>query len=159
MPARAPTSANKKPTILHIPKVARYFVVDNAVFSEARLSWDARGLMGYLLSKPDDWRVRLYDLVAHGPAGVHKIQRMLRELEDAGYLHRKRVKRANGAFDWETIVFETPSLNPLAARHPEFPDARARIPRLVAKNPRGDPENPRADPENPDELANYGGSP
>jgi hypothetical protein len=152
MPDRHPKPANYRATIIRLEKVARYLVVDNALFSEAQLSWEARGLMGYLLSKPDDWRVRLYDLVAHGPAGVHKIQRMLRELEDAGYLHRKRVKRSNGAFDWETTVFETPSLNPLAARPPKFPDARARIPRLVAKNPRGDPENP-------DDLGDNGSSP
>ena len=152
MPGRAPKSPNKKPTIIHIPKVARYFVVDNALFSDAQLSWEARGLMGYLLSKPDDWKVRFYDLVAHGPAGQHKIQRMLRELEDAGYLRRKRVKRPNGAFDWESIVFEAPSLNLVAARRPKFADARARIPRLVAKKPRGDPENP-------DNLAGFPGSP
>jgi hypothetical protein len=152
MPGRASKSPNKKPTIIHGPKVERYFVVDNALFSDAQLSWEARGLMGYLLSKPEDWRVRFYDLVAHGPAGQHKVQRMLRELEDAGYLRRKRLKRPNGAFDWETTVFETPSLGPVAARHPEFPDGRARIPRPAAKKPRGDPEIP-------DDLANYQSSP
>lgn len=148
MPGPGSPSENHKATIIRLEKVARYFVVDNAVFSDAQLSWEARGLMGYLLSKPDDWKVRLYDLVAHGPAGVYKMQRLLRELEHGGYLRRRRLKRPNGAFDWETTVFESPSLNPVAARHPEFPDGRARIPRPAAKNPRGDPENP-------DDLANY----
>ena len=78
MPCRSKKPANYKATIIRLEKVARYFVVDNALFSDAQLSWEARGLMGYLLSKPDDWRVRLYDLVAHGPAGQHKIQRIVR---------------------------------------------------------------------------------
>ena len=152
MPGRGSKPANDKATIIRLEKVARYFVVDNTLFSDAQVSWEARGLMGYLLSKPDDWRVRLYDLVAHGPAGQHKLQRILRELEEAGYLRRKRVKRPNGAFDWETTVFETPLLNPLAARHPEFPRGRPRIPRRAAKKPRGDPENS-------EDLADYRGSP
>ena len=75
-PPRA-ENPNQKLTIIRGPKVAHYFVVDNALFCDERLSWEARGLMGYLLSKPDDWKVRLYDLVARGPAGVHKIQRIL----------------------------------------------------------------------------------
>jgi len=152
MPGRGSKPANDKATIIRLEKVARYFVVDNTLFSDAQVSWEARGLMGYLLSKPDDWRVRLYDLVAHGPAGQHKIQRMLRELEESGYLSRKRVKRLNGAFDWETTVFETPSLNPFAGRRPKFPRGRPRIPRGVAENARGDPENP-------DDLADCQGSP
>jgi len=152
MSGRTSKPANYKATIIRLEKVARYFVVDNALFSDTQLSWEARGLMGYLLSKPDDWRVRLYELVARGPAGQHKIQRMLRELENAGYLNRKRVKRRNGAFDWETTMFETPSLNLLAARHPKFPRGRPRSPRGVAETARGDPENS-------DDLADYQGSP
>jgi hypothetical protein len=133
MPGATLNSPNKRPTIIRGPKFAHYFVVDNALFSDERLSWEARGLMGYLLSKPDDWKVRLYDLVARGPAGVHKIQRILRELEAAGYLRRVRLKRSNGAFDWETTVCEVPILSPIAANPGKFARPHARIPRGDAK--------------------------
>jgi len=97
-------------TIVRLAKVDRYFVVDNALFSDDRISWEARGLMGYLLSKPDDWQVRLHDLIRHGPAGEHKIRRMLRELQARGYLRRERIKRLDGTFAWETTIYEVPAL-------------------------------------------------
>jgi hypothetical protein len=96
--------------IVRIPKVEKYFVVDNALFSDDRLSWEARGLMGYLLSKPDDWQVRIHDLMRRGPAGEHKVRRMLRELQELGYLRRERIQRYDGTFAWETTIYEVPSL-------------------------------------------------
>ena len=114
MTKHAAVSPDQKPTIIRLRKVANFLVVANALFSDERLSWEARGLMGYLLTKPDNWRVRVYDLVAHGPAGVHKIRRMLRELEDTDYLRRRLIRRRDGTFDWETVVYEVPSLNPRA---------------------------------------------
>lgn len=94
-------------------KTERYVIVDNALFEDARLSWEARGVMGYLLSKPDNWQVRTYDLKLHGPAGAHKIGRILNELEQAGYLRRERVALPDGTFDWITAVYEAPSINPI----------------------------------------------
>ena len=97
-------------TILRVPKREKYFKVANSVFSDSRLSWEARGVMGYLLSKPDDWQVRLHDLIRQGPAGEHKMRRILRQLEAARYLHRERFRRADGTFDWFFVIFEDPSL-------------------------------------------------
>ena len=96
--------------IFRLEKTENYARIANSVFEDRRLSWEARGLMGYLLTKPDDWKVRLYDLIAQGPAGVHKIRRMLRELEEVGYLYRKRLRRKDGTFGWIVFVLENPSL-------------------------------------------------
>ena len=97
-------------TILRLPKQEKYFKVANSVFEDENLSWEARGLMGYLLSKPDNWQVRLHDLVRRGPAGPDKIRRLLRELEAARYLYRSRVRQADGTFGWIFVIFEHPSL-------------------------------------------------
>ncbi len=105
-----PVKATLDATIVRAPKLEKYFKVANAVFSDERLSWEARGLMGYLLSKPDDWQVRLHDLVRRGPAGEHKIRRMLRELDAAGYLRRERFRRFDGTFSWTFTIFEDPAL-------------------------------------------------
>jgi hypothetical protein len=96
--------------IFRLEKTEHYARIANSVFEDRRLSWEARGLLGYILSKPDDWKVRLFDLVARGPAGEHKLRRMLRELEAAGYLYRRRYRRADGTFEWIVIVLEHPSL-------------------------------------------------
>jgi hypothetical protein len=95
--------------ILRVPKEGNFTILDNHLLTDERLSWEARGLLSYLLSKPDDWQVRLYDLVRRGPAGEHKVTRILRELQAAGYLRRHRMRRADGRFEWITLVVERPS--------------------------------------------------
>src|SRR5574340_412573 len=100
-------------TILRLPKKDKYFKVANSVFNDENLSWEARGVMGYLLSKPDNWQLRVVDLERRGPAGQDKIRRILRELEAAGYLRRERFRRRDGTFGWFILIFEHPSLSKL----------------------------------------------
>jgi hypothetical protein len=109
-----PVKPTIEPTIVRAPKIRGYFKAANAVFSDERLSWEARGLMGYLLSKPDDWQVRLHDLLRRGPAGQHKIRRMQRELEAYGYLRSRRFRRDDGTFSWTFTIYEDPGLAPLS---------------------------------------------
>jgi DnaD/phage-associated family protein len=97
---------------IRVRKDARYFSASNEPFNDKRLSWEARGLMGYLLSKPNDWIVRMTDIDNQGPAGSRKIKRMLAELRMYGYMTRIRTKLENGKFEWATEVYESPSQNP-----------------------------------------------
>ena len=64
-------------SIIRVRKDARYFTASNEPFIDKRMSWEARGLMGYLLTKPDNWTVRIDDLVKQGPAKLTKLRRML----------------------------------------------------------------------------------
>jgi DnaD/phage-associated family protein len=104
-------------TTIRVKKDARYFSASNEPFNDKRLSWEARGLMGYLLSKPDNWEVRKADLEEQGPAGDHKLRRMLAELRKYGYMNRIRVTKGGGKFDWITEVYESPSQNPKAGKN------------------------------------------
>jgi hypothetical protein len=70
------------------------------------LSWEARGILAYLLSKPDGWVCRNYDLENNGPAGRDKIKRILKELKEFGYMVRDRQRKADGTFDYVTAVYE-----------------------------------------------------
>jgi hypothetical protein len=99
-------------TTIRVKKDARYFSASNEPFNDKRLSWEARGLMGYLLSKPNDWEVRSADLEKQGPAKSRKVKRMLAELRLYGYMNRIRTKLPNGKFEWTTEVYESPSQNP-----------------------------------------------
>jgi DnaD/phage-associated family protein len=99
-------------SIIRVRKDANYFSASNEPFNDTRLSWESRGLMGYLLSKPNNWEVRMSDLEKQGPAGNHKLRRMLAELRAYGYMNRIRVTVENNKFDWITEVFESPSQNP-----------------------------------------------
>lgn len=56
--------------------------------NDTRLSWEARGVMAYLLSKSDDWRIIAANLINQAKAGRDKVYAILDELQQAGYLTR-----------------------------------------------------------------------
>ena len=99
-------------TTIRVKKDARYFTASNEPFNDKQLSWEARGLMGYLLSKPNDWQVNQKDIEKQGTAGREKVRRMLAELRKYGYMNRIRITVEHNKFDWITEVYESPSQNP-----------------------------------------------
>ena len=118
--------------IIRARKQRRFTTVDNAPFEDKRLRWDTRGLLAYLLTKPDGWEIRIEDLRKQEepedggrPTGREKIFRMLRELKRYGYLYRTQVNGADGKFTTVCEVYENPNDNPhLAAADDEqdFPE-------------------------------------
>ena len=101
-------------SIIRVVKEGKFFTVSNEPFQDSSLSWEARGVMGYILSKPDSWIVRTHDLVQQGPAGERKIKSILRELKAAGYMSRVQEKPEGnkGRFEWVTVIYEHKQLNP-----------------------------------------------
>jgi len=105
-------------TVIRIRKHERDFlIVANTTVQDSRLSWEARGLLVYLLSLPSDWQIKVSHLQKQGGAGRDVLRRMLRELQEFGYVSgigresQERAKR--GQFGKTEIqVYETPSLNP-----------------------------------------------
>jgi hypothetical protein len=93
-------------SIIRVNKNANYFVASNEPFNDTRLSWEARGVMGYLLSKPDTWECRNSDLVFQSKAGRHVIERVLSELKQFGYLQRFRGRDEVGRIVWTTEIYE-----------------------------------------------------
>ncbi|MEV2909470.1 helix-turn-helix domain-containing protein [Paenibacillus larvae] len=65
-----------------------YVMIDKYGFNDERLSWKAKGLLGYLLSKPDDWQIYECDLIKQSADGRDSVRTALRELEKFGYLTR-----------------------------------------------------------------------
>lgn len=90
----------------------RFLLMDAEIHLRSDLSWEARGLHSYLMLKPDNWEVYIESLKKAGPAKKDKLQRMLKELEAAGYLNRTRVHDPEtGRFKTITEVYETVGLN------------------------------------------------
>jgi len=79
-------------TIIRAARRHRFVIIDQHAIEGIGLSWAARGLLGYLLSRPDDWKVLVNDLRKRGDLGRDGIYRLLRELRSAGYMRfaRKR---------------------------------------------------------------------
>ena len=83
--------------------------MSRAGLEDERLSWKARGLLAYLLSKPDNWQVMVAHLVNQGPDGRGSVMSGLRELKDAGYIVSSRARAKGGTFDgWDSTVYEEP---------------------------------------------------
>ena len=99
-------------SIIRVNKTNKYSVISNEPLNDKRLSWQARGIMAYILTKPDDWTVRNKDLENSGPAGRDKIQRIFSELKSFGYISRSKERQEDGTYIWITDVYESPSLNP-----------------------------------------------
>lgn len=76
-----------------------FTIIGNELINDPTLSAKAKGIMLYLLSKPDDWEVRLTDLVEHFSDGDYAIRAGVEELELAGYIVRMQMKGATGRFE------------------------------------------------------------
>lgn len=87
-----------------------FVMIDKRIFSDNRISWKAKGILGYLLSKPDDWKVIVGDLVKQSKDGEKSVYSGLRELIDSGYLVRQACRENGKIVSWEYIVFETPQI-------------------------------------------------
>ena len=87
---------------------SNFYILDKQISEDKRLSWAARGLLIFLLGKPDHWQVSVEALLHCGPdkKGNRKeaIYSYISELIDAGYVTRK--KHASGAMDY--LVSEVP---------------------------------------------------
>jgi hypothetical protein len=95
-------------SIIRAERAGHFTVVRNSTLRDSRLSFAARGLLAYLLSHPDDWRVSTLDLINKSPAGRDAVHSILKELKKHGYLRRKRVQGERGKIVWETVVYEMP---------------------------------------------------
>lgn len=60
--------------------------IDNRLLNDSSISYAARGLMCFLLSKPNYWKVCKAHLISNSPAGSTAVNSMLAELEEAGYV-------------------------------------------------------------------------
>jgi len=89
----------------------RFLITDVEIHERTDMTWEACGLHAYLMTKPDNWQVRVEELANAKQAGVKKIQRILKELEEAGYLYRERERDAEGKFSTITVVYERVGLN------------------------------------------------
>jgi len=68
-----------------------YFSLRRKTAQERTLSYEARGMLVYLLSKPIDWKVQLADL--EQGCGRDKVRKILAELIKHGYIVRSKRRR------------------------------------------------------------------
>jgi hypothetical protein len=72
--------------------------ISNAFLQDSRVSYETRGLLAELLSRPDDWEITIVNIVKSGPAGRDKVYRMMKEAEKFGYAVTRKDRGMDGAF-------------------------------------------------------------
>ena len=97
-------------------RTGNFTVLGNIIFADNALSFEAMGLLAYLLSKPDNWSIhpRALSKATEGSdqrRGMGKIYDLLNVLIAAGYV--VRFKRANGEVDY--IVYDEPVRDDMAS--------------------------------------------
>lgn len=96
-------------TIRKAKKEKGYSQISNDVLNNMELSFKARGILAYILSKPDDWVVYISDL-ARGVDKQKSVRSGINELIEHRYVQRYAVYDAElkRIDHWETLVSETP---------------------------------------------------
>lgn len=98
-----------------------YTLIFNEPFLDEGLSFDCIGVLTYLLSKPDHWAVNLQQLARRGGVGKAKMQRLIRELINFGYISRTRVRSPETkAFEkLQYTVFNCPKTRDIGESEPQ----------------------------------------
>ncbi len=95
--------------VLRVVKNRNYTVMSNYHLQDTRLSLKAKGLLSVILSLPDDWNYTTRGLASICKEGVGSIGTTLKELENAKYILRNRLRNEKGIItDMEYVIYEVP---------------------------------------------------
>jgi hypothetical protein len=101
----------------------RFAALPNAIWTDERLSIEAKGVLGYLLSRPHNWNVRLPQIGRVLNVGKDRLQRIFRQLIEAGYVTREQRRTDGGVFgSAEYIVRDEPEESVASLPQPEKPE-------------------------------------
>ncbi|MFJ9904306.1 hypothetical protein ACIRVK_15660 [Streptomyces sp. NPDC101152] len=133
--AGAPTSG-----VIHVRTrlTADFTVISNAL-AQRRGSAVTVGVAAYIASVPDNSSVTIAALCDHFSEGEILISRALRELEEAGYLERRRERTPTGQVRTRTYFYDVPGGEP--EPDPENPSRRS-----PSRRPRKRPTTPALTP-------------
>ena len=63
--------------------------VDKSAIDDDSLSWRAKGLLVYLIAKPDNWNCNMKQLSGASAEGRDATRKAMQELAKAGYVKKK----------------------------------------------------------------------
>ncbi|MDE5909679.1 MAG: helix-turn-helix domain-containing protein [Lachnospiraceae bacterium] len=96
--------------VFRVEKTKDFTVMCNHHLRNVKLSLKAKGLLSLMLSLPEDWDYTTKGLACICRDGVDSIGSTLKELEQHGYLTRKRIRFENGRLgDIEYTIHEKPA--------------------------------------------------
>ena len=80
----------------------------NAMWRDKNLGLTERGLLGTMITLPDEWDFSTKGLSTLFPDGEHKVGTALKKLEKAGYLKREQIRENGRIVDWKYTYSDEP---------------------------------------------------
>ncbi len=95
--------------IVRSPKPESFFyIVDKRLSEDSSLSWAARGLLIFLLGKPDNWSVSVEYLTTQSDLKRDGVRNLLAELIEKGYVVRHALRESGKIAGYSYTVFDSP---------------------------------------------------
>jgi hypothetical protein len=138
-------------TVMRISKTKNYVVLHKGALEDPNLSFKAKGLWAYCMSRQDNWEFHVSHLVTVSKDGEDAVYSAIKELKKFGYIKKIQLNE-KGCFkkvDYE--IRETPYIIKKILPQPDFPDAEnphAENPALISNDSliSNDLEAPPIDP-------------
>ena len=86
-----------------------YVMIDRRPIDNPKLSYKAKGILTYLMSRPDGWEVSVSDMIKKASDGEASVRSGLKELKLAGHMKYTKMREKGRITGWLIEVFEIPS--------------------------------------------------
>lgn len=93
--------------IVRTEKDDNFTIISNTILYD-NLRLESKGLLCFMLSKPDNWDYSLIMMSEELNLSLHKIRKLLKELEQKGYLKNERIREKGCFVSSKITVFEKP---------------------------------------------------
>jgi len=105
-PGRRNGDAPQSQTVFRIRKSNReYGSICDSIANATDISWRAKGILMFLLSKPNGWNVYERHLVKLSTDGIKSTREGIKELLAGGYIVRRELRDDRGRYcGWEALV-------------------------------------------------------
>lgn len=103
----------------------RFYTLNKDISEDTRLSWAARGMLIFLLGKPDNWTVSVAHLIKQTaesarPSSRDAVRAVIAELVKAGYMRADTTRKGGKFTGIDYVVSELPETgNPATAKQQE----------------------------------------
>jgi hypothetical protein len=101
-------SDEKRVLIVRAAHERDYYVASRKTAQDESISYEALGVLNYLLSKPDTWQANVKDIARRSTE--YKIYKIFRELRKNGYLSLQKEKGKGRFSQWVYQVYEIKQL-------------------------------------------------
>jgi hypothetical protein len=106
---------------------SRFYTLNKDISEDCRLSWAARGMLIFLLGKPDNWTVSVAHLIkqtcdSDRPSSRDAVRAIINELIKAGYMKADTAREGGKFRGVDYVVSESPETDNPAPVKPKPPE-------------------------------------